>query len=110
MAQIVGYLTAPEARHFHDCAAACGVGASTLANLLISRELTLRRLTALQRTPAPPRLLPSDTKVVAHLALEERKTLFSDHAERHGMKMSAAAALLFRTELQEHWLLTSLGR
>ena len=90
MAQIVGYLTEKEALRFLDYAQACGVTGSTLANLLISRELRLGRLSVLAEAFEAQRSLPNSAKIVAHLTDPDRKTEFYAHAARHGLKPAAA--------------------
>ncbi|MFS0739003.1 hypothetical protein ABC365_00090 [Brevundimonas sp. 3P9-tot-E] len=108
MAQIVGYLTEKEALRFLDYAQACGVTGSTLANLLISRELRLGRLSVLAEAFEAQRSLPNSAKIVAHLTDPDRKTEFYAHAARHGLKPAAAAAALYRAEIAEFWLLRAL--
>ncbi|TAJ68734.1 MAG: hypothetical protein EPO51_24660 [Phenylobacterium sp.] len=105
MHQIVGYVTEAEARAFASYAEALGLDATALANLLIRRELELGRLGALDAAPPGERV----TKVTAHFRAADLKAQFRDHAARFGLRPGPAAALLYRAELEEKWLLSSLS-
>ncbi len=109
LAQIIGYLTEADRARFQAYAQALGLDVSALANLLIIRELKLARLSGLagrfdQETPASSR-----TKVTAHLPVADTKAAFAALAARAGMKPTRAAAVLFRTELEERWLESSVA-
>lgn len=103
MAQILGYLSPEAHTAFVAYALAYGLDVTALANLLIARELRAPRLGALTLEPAPAPPLKVRCKVVAH-APEVTKAAFSTHSAKFGLKPSTAAAILFRTELEERWL------
>jgi len=104
MPQVLGYVTSAERDTFEAYALDHGLDVTALANLLIVRELRAKRLEMLVTTvePAPP--LTVRAKIVAHTPTEATKLAFSIRASEAGMKPSRAAAILFRTELEERWL------
>jgi len=109
MAQILGYLTSAEAAAFHEQAGLGGIDASALANLLIVRELQLGRLAELTSRFDAEVPTGDRTKITAHQRDDATKLAFGVHAGAKGLKPSPAAAVLFRAELEEHWLLHCLG-
>jgi len=104
MAQIIGYLTPVEAAAFQEHAASGGLDASALANLLVARELRIRRLPDLKGRFDVDLPRGDRTKITAHQRGEATKQAFCAHAATAGLKPSPAAALLFRAELEERWL------
>lgn len=98
-------MTEIEARAFASYAEGLGIDTTALANLLIRRELELCRLGAL----VAERPRESVTKVTAHFRAAELKAHFRDHAGKFGLRPGPAAALLYRAELEEKWLLSSLS-
>jgi len=107
MRQITGYLPRQEAEAFQVYAASLGIDKSALANLLILRELKRGRLPSLAKfLHDEPR--SECVKITAHVADERTKSSFKAAAGRQGLKPGAAAAILFRAEISERWLQTSM--
>lgn len=103
VAQITGYLPRQDAESFQTYAASMGIDKSSLANLLIRRELILNRMATLVTFQHhEPRALC--IKVTAHLTDESAKAAFTAAAERCGLRPGNAASLLFRAEIAERWL------
>jgi len=104
MAQILGYLSLEECDAFQAYAGELRLDRSALANLLIVRELRVRRLPGLKAKF--DRDLPADrkTKITAHQGDPSTKDAFIAHSADCGMKPTRAAAILFRAELSERWL------
>jgi hypothetical protein len=108
MAQIGGYLTPDEHEEFKRYAAQFHLKDSSLANLLLARELRVRRLGALkdQFPPGPP--LKERRRVTAHVPNEAVKRAFEAHAQEVGVSPNQGAAVLFRAELVQRWLERSI--
>lgn len=101
--QILGYLLPEECEAFHAYADSMNLNSSAVANLLIMRELKLRRLTKLARFQRDhPRA--DCGKIVAHQSQGLTKEAFTVHSEAYGLKPTAAAERVFRAELEERWL------
>jgi hypothetical protein len=101
--QITAYLPARDATAFQAYAASFGLDKSGLANLLIRREIANRRLPELlafhHHVPRAACI-----KITAHLPNDEVKSAFAAAAEAAKLKPGAAAAMLFRAELEERTL------
>jgi hypothetical protein len=101
--QILGYLLPEECEEFNAYAGSMNLNSSAVANLLIVRELRLRRLPELEHYQRDhPRA--ECAKIVGHQSNDRAKRAFTAHAESCGLKPTAAAERLFRAELKEHWL------
>ncbi|HJS13165.1 hypothetical protein [Sphingopyxis sp.] len=106
--QITAYIAKEEAEQFHLYAASLGIDKSSLANLLIKRELLLDRLGDLGKYRHDvPRA--QCMKITAHVADQSTKTAFEAAAQRHKLRPGIAASILFRAELSEIWLKQSLS-
>lgn len=107
--QITAYLPSDDAETFRSYSNSLGIDKSSLANLLIVRELRLNRLGSLScfRHDQPS---ASCIKVTAHLSDPAIKDEFSASATRHKLRLGTAAAMIFRAELKERWLERSLNR
>lgn len=104
MAQIGGYLTPEEHAEFKRYAAAFQLKESSLANLLLVREMRLGRLGRLKEVYLPQVPMRSRGRVTAHQPDGTTKEAFEAHARAEGLKPDQAAAVLFRAELTERWL------
>lgn len=109
MVQIGGYLTREEHTSFKRYAARFQLKGSSLANLLIARELRCARLESLKVSFSASRL-NARSRVTAHQSDHEVKTAFDAHASRAGVTPDQAAALIFRAELAERWLEKAIAR
>lgn len=110
MAQILGYLTLDEADDFERYAAGLRLDRTALANLLIVRELRIGRLAELMGRYDRDLAGTEKSKIVAHQADPATKAAFKAHAAVFKLKPSRAAAILFRTELAQHWLEASMDQ
>lgn len=102
--QIGADLTSDEHRDFCAYADRLLLKDSALANLLIARELRLKRLPTLRdryirNVPKEPRC-----RVTAHQTSARANSAFRTHAEACDLGLGAAAAIIFRAELDEAWL------
>jgi hypothetical protein len=104
MAQVLGYVTPAERDAFEAYAHDHGLDVTALANLLIARELKAKRLEKLLLSSGPGEALSVRAKIVAHTPSDATKAVFAIRAAQAGVKPSRAAAILFRTELEERWL------
>lgn len=109
MVQIGGYLTPEEHAEFRRYAAEFHLKDSSLANLLLARELRLRRLARLKQAHLPSSPLKKRSRVTAHQSDPGVKETFDALAREAGISPDQAAAVLFRTELAERWLATSIN-
>lgn len=108
MVQIGGYLTPAEHADFKRYAAQFQLKESSLANLLIVRELSLKRLSSLKQSFSPGPL-KERSRITAHQADPAMKQAFEAHAALAGVSPDQAASLIFRAELAEHWLTKSVA-
>ncbi len=107
--QITAYLPSDDAGTFLSYSNSLGIDKSSLANLLIVRELRLNRLGFLSRfRHSEPSA--SCIKVTAHLSDPAIKDAFAASAARHKLRPGTAASIIFRAELEERWLERSLGQ
>lgn len=110
LAQIGGYLSEDEHKAFKKYVASLDVSESSLANLLILRELHRKRLPELFSKLASH--VPSDQRrrVTAHQRRSEPKAAFETWCNEVGISPGQAASILFRAELNECWLRRCIGR
>lgn len=104
MVQIGGYLTPDEHSEFKRYAAAFQFTESSLANLLIVRELRRQRLPKLRQLFASNAPLKERARITAHQSNERLKQTFDAHAQGAGVSPDQAASIIFRAELNERWL------
>lgn len=110
MAQIGGNLRPGEFADFQRYAANLLITESSLANLLIQRELRLKRLGELaQRFEGSVPTSERGGRVTGHQSNGELKEAFGRHAKERGLVAGHAATIVFRAELAERWLAASLG-
>ena len=110
MAQIGGNLGPSEFAEFQRYAAELQISESCLANLLIQREMRLRRLGELtNRLDGPVARSERGGRVTGHQSNRELKEAFERHARDHGISAGHGATILFRTELEERWLARCVG-
>lgn len=110
MVQIGGNLRAEELAQFQDYVAGLLITESSLANLLVQRELRLRRLGDLaKRYQGAVTTAERGGRVTGHQSTDELKRDFEAHAEKVGLVPGHAATILFRAELQERWLASCVG-
>lgn len=110
MAQIGGNLRPGELAEFKQYASNLLISESSLANLLIQREVWLRRLGHLMKRFAGP--VPASERggrITGHQANGELKEALKRHAKEQGTNLSHAATILFRAELDERWLAKCVG-
>jgi hypothetical protein len=108
MVQIGGYLTADEHLQFRQYAAQFHLKDSSLANLLLARELRLRRLPRLVQAYLPGAPLKQRSRITAHQSDGRMKEAFEALAHEAGISPDQAAAVLYRAELTERWLAKSI--
>lgn len=103
MSQIGGYLAPDEHAEFKGYAAQFHLKDSSLANLLVVRELRLRRLPTLKERHVSG-AAKARSRITAHQSNPQLKQAFDAHARACGISPDQAAAILFRAELAERWL------
>lgn len=102
--QVTGRLTPDERKQFGGYAEALGLDAGTVATLLMTRELRIRRLDDLR---SDARFRPSGITprtITSHRFRKSEKQRFLDHIGLLGLSASKALGLLCRVELFEAWL------
>ena len=102
--QIAGYVAPREREAFESYAAGLGLTMSGLLNLLVRRELRLRRLSALCSKHFRALPVAECQKVIAHLDSPSLSEEFAGHAARYSLAVASASAILIRAELAESWL------
>lgn len=102
--QIIGYLAEDEKAELASYAAGFGLHLSSLALLLVRRELYRNRLGQLARDTQLIPLATSGPKVAARFPSAGTRAEFGRHVAAAGLKMTPALALLLRAELRERWL------
>lgn len=110
MVQIGGYLTPEEHAEFRRYAMGLHLKDSSLANLLLARELRLRRMAVLKQLFPPPAPLKERSRITAHQSDPAIKQAFEALARGAGISADQAAAILFRAELAERWLATAIDQ
>jgi len=106
--QIGCNLTPNEGKQLNAHAEAHELSRPRLCALLVLRELNLKRLGELKGRYAGSEPKKGAARVTARISNEEVKTDFSDLAEKCGLGSDDAAAIIFRAELDEHWLSEAL--
>lgn len=110
MVQIGGNLHPDEFAAFQSYVAGLMISESSLANLLIQREMRLRRVGELaKRLEGPVTTKERGGRVTGHQAGAELKEAFEQHASEQGLAPGHAATILFRAELEEGWLARCIG-
>ena len=104
MAQIIGYLTKAEKERFKKYAKGLDLDASALANLLIRRELEIRRLVLLYSKYHSEEGSADREKITGHQSSNATKRAFEKYVAGLGFRPTPSAAVLFRAELSERWL------
>ena len=103
MSQITARLSPGERRRFEKYALSLGLNGSSLARLLLQRELggPIKR---------PVRFRGSeDGKLTAHSCSAEAVRLLKAHADAQGVSKAEAAKFIFQRELRERWLSKAIG-
>ena len=108
MTQIGGYLTHEEYTSFKEYAAEFHLKPSSLANLLLVRELNLGRLARLREFVTYGAAAGNRARVTAHQPDPAMKIEFESRAGEVGLKPDQAASIVFRAELDERWLARAL--
>lgn len=108
-AQTGGYLSDEQHSAFKQYAASLNVSISCVASLLVLRELSARRLCHLK--PDFDEGLPPGkrNRVTAHHRDPEQKAIFKALCKDADIAPDRAASILFRAELNEHWLRRCVG-
>lgn len=110
MAQIGGNLRPDEFAEFQRYAADLLISESSLANLLVQREIRLKRLGEFaKRHQGPVPAGERGGRVTGHQSGGELKEAFERHAKEQGLVAGHAATIIFRAELEERWLAGCLG-
>ncbi|MBY8332388.1 hypothetical protein [Qipengyuania pacifica] len=105
---IGGWLSEEEGATFAEYASQIGIDAAALATLLLMKELSEGKLGA-TRKPVINSPVRKGRRVTARTSRLDLKQRFNNHAAAHGLSSDAAAAAVFRTELQERWLGKCVG-
>jgi hypothetical protein len=111
MAQINTLLSQRTRSEFGAYAKATGLDAAELARLLIVREMRVRKILSLgspnvknaNKNNRARRGVPR--KLTAHFHRKKDVVDFDRYAQQAALSRSAAAKLIFETELKEKWLL-----
>ena len=104
MAQIGCYLTEEEAEELSKYAAGMQIARPNVCVLLIQLELRRPRLSPLKAAAPMPIVGGRTKRVTARIIDPSLKRAFDDHVKACGMKSDAAAAALFRAELEDRRL------
>ena len=104
MKQIGGYLQPDEHARFKAYANGLELSNSSLAKLLMVREIRSKRLSDLKIEYPSGARSGSRKRVTAHRPNESMKIAFVARASEEGLKPDHAASILFRAELDERWL------
>ena len=108
MAQIGSNLRPSEYEQFNCYADDLQVSNTSLANLLIRRELRRKRLAKLREKHPAFRGL-REHRITANQTNPPIKAAFEAHVREIGLGTDAAAGILFRAELRERWLDRTVG-
>jgi hypothetical protein len=109
MAQVGCYLTDQEANDLTNYAQSLELARPSVCILLVQRELRNRRLGSLMRDHCPGRREGPLKRVTARIDNPALKAAFTEHVQRCGIGSDEGAAILFRVELEERWLMRTLG-
>jgi hypothetical protein len=107
--QQVAKVSLTEQAAFHTYAEQFGLHVSTIASLLLARELRLKRLGELCENHPPEKGILLNGKIVVYLHSDILKKAFKSHATDAQMRPGPAAATVFRAELAERWLERVIG-
>jgi hypothetical protein len=108
MAQIGGYLKPDEHVKFKNYAAEFCLSESALANLLLVREIRLKRLEHLKHKYSAGAPSESRSRVTAHQRDLATKIAFEKRSSDESLKPDQAASIIYRAELEERWLERSM--
>lgn len=109
MVQIGGYLQPDEHIRFKTYAAEFCLSESALANLLLVREIQIKRLKDLKDKYLAGAPSESRARVTAHQPDEVMKIAFEARCSEEGLKPDQAASIVYRAELDERWLERSIA-
>jgi hypothetical protein len=111
MPQLNIRLNANDVTEFDTYSRSLGLDRTGLANLLLRRELQIKRLSTLDSAPVKGRdsKRPRSDKITAHLP-SKCLTEFSQAAAEVDLSRSAAGALILLEELNEKWLQRALSK
>ena len=107
--QTGGYLSDDHHAAFKDYAASLNVTVSSLASLLVLREMNQRRLASLMARFDAPTPTGKRPRITAHHRDPEQKAAFVSLCDEIGVAPGRAASALFRAELEERWLRSCIG-
>lgn len=107
--QVTGRMSSDERKAFGKYADALGLGAGTVATLLVIRELRLVRLAKLKVSPRFRQPKDTPATITSHRIRDRQKQEFRDHLDRFDLSASEGLGVLCRAELQERWLETALA-
>ena len=102
--QLTGRMTSEERKAFGKYADALGLGAGTVATLLVIRELRLARLTKLKVNPRFRQPKDTPATITSHRIRGPQKLSFRDHLDQLDLSVSEGLGVLCRAELDERWL------
>lgn len=106
---IGGWLSNSEGQAFAAYAAEIGIDSAALATILINREIQCANLPNLVGAGEKGQV-HKGKRITARTKRTELKSLFATHAAKHGLSSDAAAATVFRAELNEKWLEKCLAK
>ncbi len=106
--QIGCYLTREEAVSLAAYATEHELSRPKLCGLLVLREALRQRLYHLKGRYNGCERQKDATRVTARISNMEVKSIFLESARRCGLGSDEAAAIVFRAELDEHWLASAL--
>ncbi|WP_374407405.1 hypothetical protein [Pelagerythrobacter sp.] len=110
MVQIGGNLRSEEFAQFQDYVSSLLITESSLANLLVQRELRLKRLGDLAKCyQGAVTTAERGGRVTGHQSTGELRQAFEERAVEAGLALGHAATILFRAELEDRWLEGCLG-
>lgn len=107
--QVTGRLTSDERKQFAAYAESLGLDGGTVATLLMSRELRLRRLERLRADPRFREVVGANRTITSHRFSASDKQRFHDHIRKVDVSASKAVGILCRAELVERWLEQALS-
>jgi hypothetical protein len=106
MPQITARLSPEVRQRFETYAVSVGLNGSSLARLLIVRELRQKRRLWGQRTDEGIR--SGNAKLTAHSCSAEIVDQFDAYAKASQLSRAAAAKLVFERELRDKWLINAM--
>lgn len=105
---IGGWLTKAEGEKFQALALSVGLDESALATILVVRELNTRSL-AVDQSRFISTTVTKEKRITARPKRDELKVQFQGYCRSLGLSMDATAAAVFRKEIAENWLGTTIG-